>query len=84
MPTPTTARRWARHYQLLDDFLGVFGDPAVTGNPNLDDLREGKPTVLFAATLERSAEHDQRRLLAVYGNSRLDEESAKELRCLMR
>ncbi len=33
-------------FQLRDDVLGVFGDPAVTGKPAGDDLREGKRTVL--------------------------------------
>ncbi|MDP9418075.1 MAG: polyprenyl synthetase family protein, partial [Actinomycetota bacterium] len=32
-------------YQLRDDMLGVFGDPASTGKPAGDDLREGKRTV---------------------------------------
>jgi len=35
-------------YQLRDDLLGVYGDPAVTGKPAGDDLREGKRTVLIA------------------------------------
>jgi geranylgeranyl diphosphate synthase type I len=35
-------------YQLRDDLLGVFGDPAITGKPAGDDLREGKRTVLIA------------------------------------
>jgi len=39
-------------FQLRDDVLGVFGDPAVTGKPAGDDLREGKRTYLVAATLE--------------------------------
>ncbi|MDO4685930.1 MAG: polyprenyl synthetase family protein [Corynebacterium sp.] len=39
-------------YQLRDDVLGVFGDPAVTGKPAGDDLREGKRTVLLATTLQ--------------------------------
>jgi len=34
-------------FQLCDDLLGVFGDPAVTGKPAGDDLRTGKPTVLL-------------------------------------
>ncbi|WP_343710282.1 bifunctional (2E,6E)-farnesyl/geranyl diphosphate synthase [Mycobacterium sp.] len=35
-------------FQLRDDVLGVFGDPAVTGKPCGDDLRCGKRTVLLA------------------------------------
>ena len=38
-------------FQLRDDLLGVFGDPAVTGKPAGDDLREGKRTVLVARAL---------------------------------
>ncbi len=34
-------------FQLRDDLLGVFGDPAVTGKPASDDLRTGKPTALL-------------------------------------
>lgn len=37
-------------FQLRDDILGVFGNPAVTGKPAGDDLREGKRTVLVART----------------------------------
>jgi geranylgeranyl diphosphate synthase type I len=38
-------------FQLRDDILGVFGDPAETGKPAGDDLREGKRTVLVATAL---------------------------------
>ncbi|MCL3836739.1 polyprenyl synthetase family protein [Aeromicrobium duanguangcaii] len=39
-------------FQLRDDVLGVFGDPADTGKPAGDDLREGKRTVLVARTAD--------------------------------
>ncbi|MFD4026843.1 polyprenyl synthetase family protein [Streptomyces sp. NPDC058576] len=35
-------------FQLRDDLLGVFGDPALTGKPSGDDIRDGKPTYLLA------------------------------------
>jgi geranylgeranyl diphosphate synthase type I len=35
-------------FQLRDDLLGAFGDPAVTGKPSGDDLRDGKCTLLLA------------------------------------
>lgn len=41
-------------FQLRDDLLGVFGDPATTGKPAGDDLREGKRTVLVARAMGRA------------------------------
>ncbi|MCW2505631.1 MAG: polyprenyl synthetase [Actinomycetia bacterium] len=43
-------------FQLRDDVLGVFGDPAETGKPAGDDIREGKRTVLIAKALARATE----------------------------
>jgi len=45
-------------FQLRDDVLGVFGDPAVTGKPSGDDLRSGKRTVLLAEAMELAAKSD--------------------------
>lgn len=45
-------------FQLRDDVLGVFGDPAVTGKPSGDDLRSGKRTVLVAEATELAEQTD--------------------------
>ncbi|MFF8601217.1 polyprenyl synthetase family protein [Streptomyces sp. NPDC015232] len=37
-------------FQLRDDLLGLFGDPARTGKANADDLRGRRPTALLAET----------------------------------
>ncbi|KAA6212183.1 polyprenyl synthetase family protein [Streptomyces albofaciens JCM 4342] len=41
-------------FQLHDDLLGVFGDPAETGKPSGDDIREGKLTYLTAVARARA------------------------------
>ncbi|MEV6305882.1 polyprenyl synthetase family protein [Actinoplanes sp. NPDC051861] len=42
-------------FQLRDDLLGVYGDPAVTGKPAADDLRTGKPTTLMMLAIEMAS-----------------------------
>jgi len=43
-------------FQLRDDLLGAFGDATVTGKPVGQDLREGKPTALYAIAIRRAAD----------------------------
>jgi geranylgeranyl diphosphate synthase type I len=71
-------------FQLRDDLIGVFGPPDHTGKSNIDDLREGKPTVLISLALERSNAAQATRLRAQYGRPDLDSAGADELRELIR
>ncbi|MEU0991500.1 polyprenyl synthetase family protein [Streptomyces sp. NPDC005953] len=41
-------------FQLRDDLLGVYGEPAVTGKPSGEDLRDAKPTYLRAVAVQRA------------------------------
>jgi geranylgeranyl diphosphate synthase type I len=66
-------------FQLRDDLLGVFGDPARTGKPAGDDLREGKRTVLVARALASTDDAD-RRLLAGSLGADLDEDGVAAAR----
>lgn len=70
-------------FQLRDDLLGTFGDPASTGKSNTDDLRGGKPTALLALTAEVT-DADGRRLLAkLVGDPDLNADEAQSVRELM-
>ena len=54
-------------FQLRDDLLGAFGDPSVTGKPVGEDLRDGKPTPLYALALARAGAEDAEILERRYG-----------------
>ena len=45
-------------FQLRDDLLGIYGDPAHTGKPAGDDLREGKRTAIIAYLLDTLSGED--------------------------
>lgn len=66
-------------FQLRDDVLGVFGDPAETGKPSGGDLREGKRTYLVAAALERADERQRDVVRRLLGDPELDEAGVAEL-----
>jgi geranylgeranyl diphosphate synthase type I len=70
-------------FQLRDDVLGVFGDPATTGKPAGDDLREGKRTVLVAHTLAGANATDAARLEKRRGDPSLDEDGVEVLRAII-
>ena len=67
-------------FQLRDDLLGVFGDPAQTGKPAGDDLREGKRTVLVALALEHADPSSVRLFDKLLGVQDLSEAGVDELR----
>ncbi|HEX2283334.1 MAG TPA: bifunctional (2E,6E)-farnesyl/geranyl diphosphate synthase [Mycobacterium sp.] len=71
-------------FQLRDDVLGVFGDPAVTGKPSGDDLRSGKRTVLLAEAVELAEKSDPvaAKLLRTSIGTELSDAQVKEL-CLV-
>ncbi|PWJ53714.1 geranylgeranyl diphosphate synthase, type I [Quadrisphaera granulorum] len=70
-------------FQLRDDVLGVFGDPAQTGKPAGDDLREGKRTVLVAYALGGASAAQADLLHRHLGDPHLDTDGVAALRRLM-
>jgi geranylgeranyl diphosphate synthase, type I len=70
-------------FQLRDDILGIFGDPAITGKPVTGDISEGKRTVLMALATERANSAQLRVLDRYVGDHRLTEADAAEVRAVI-
>lgn len=71
-------------YQLRDDLLGVFGDPAVTGKPAGDDVREGKRTVLIALARQRLPAPARAVVDELLGDPDLDDDQISVIRGTLR
>jgi geranylgeranyl diphosphate synthase, type I len=70
-------------FQLRDDVLGAFGDPAVTGKDGESDFREGKQTLLVALARERAASPDRRFLDERLGRHDLTPGDIERIRSLL-
>lgn len=67
-------------FQLRDDVLGLFGDPATTGKSDFDDLREGKRTMLIVRAHRLATATQCAVLSRDVGNPDLDEAGADRVR----
>jgi geranylgeranyl diphosphate synthase, type I len=61
-------------FQISDDIIGVFGEDKETGKSNMDDIREGKRTLLTVYALEHVSSDDKAFLRAQLGNESLTPE----------
>jgi geranylgeranyl pyrophosphate synthase len=58
-------------FQIADDILGMFGEDGATGKSSLDDLKEGKITVLMTYALEHASKSQRQELQLLLGNSNI-------------
>lgn len=65
-------------FQLVDDLIGVVGDPKLTGKSAGNDLREGKKTYPILLALENAKERDRETLRHVFGAK--DRASSSEIK----
>ena len=54
-------------FQIKDDELGLFGDPAKTGKPVGSDIAEDKKTLFRAALLDVASEDEKKKLDTIFG-----------------
>ena len=65
-------------FQIVDDLIGVAGDPTVTKKPVGNDLRQGKKTLPILLAMEKAKGHDREKLLRVFGIKNASDIEMKE------
>lgn len=65
------AMHTGRAFQITDDILGVFGEEFESGKSPLDDIREGKRTLLTVYALEHTGNGNKNFLIQMLGNHSL-------------
>ncbi|MCA9385062.1 polyprenyl synthetase family protein [Candidatus Dojkabacteria bacterium] len=70
-------------FQIQDDILGVFGDPEKLGKPNLDDIREGKMTLLVHHALKVGNESQKAIIEHSLGNPEFNSDMLEDVRKVM-
>lgn len=70
-------------FQVQDDWLGVWGDPALTGKVAADDIRRRKKSLPTLLLLERAESADRDRLLHLFDQPEIDPDQVSEVLELM-
>jgi len=64
-------------FQIVDDILGIWGDPQVTGKPAADDIRQRKKTLPIVRALEEEQRTGGKDLREIYQRETIGEESVE-------
>lgn len=70
-------------FQITDDILGIFGSDEKTGKTAMDDIREGKRTVLTLYALNHASDEDKVMLDRSLGNEALTAEEFEECKRIL-
>jgi len=71
-------------FQIVDDLLGVIGDPKITGKPVGGDLREGKKTLPIFLAISKADSNERKLIERVHGNSSATDEEIEKAVSLIR
>ena len=56
-------------FQLIDDLIGIAGDPKLTGKSVGNDIREGKKTYPILLALKNAKENERNKIFKVFGKN---------------
>ncbi len=56
-------------FQIVDDLIGIIGDPKITKKPVGNDIREGKKSLPILMALKQAKGQEKRNILKAFGNN---------------
>ncbi len=65
-------------FQLVDDLIGITGDPSVTGKAVGNDLREGKKTYPILLALRHADGENRSKILRIFGRKNASSDDLKQ------
>jgi geranylgeranyl diphosphate synthase type I len=66
-------------FQIMDDILGIWGDPQITGKPICDDLRTKKKTLPVLHALETERKRGKRTLRDLYSREEIGDDDIERM-----
>jgi len=70
-------------FQLVDDYLGVYGDVSITGKSNSSDIRERKHTYLIEQAIINATKSQKQQINKILGNPSIDEPMINSARAII-
>ncbi|MEO9308205.1 MAG: polyprenyl synthetase family protein [Nitrososphaera sp.] len=64
----TFGRNLGIAFQIIDDLIGVTGDPKITKKPVGNDIREGKKSLPILMAIKKASKQERRIILKAFGN----------------
>ena len=65
----TFGRNLGIAFQIIDDLIGVIGDPKITKKPVGNDIREGKKSLPILMAIKKANNQEKKIILNAFGNS---------------
>ncbi|MBQ9834331.1 MAG: polyprenyl synthetase family protein [Bacilli bacterium] len=65
-------------FQIKDDLLGMFSDQTTLGK-TINDIKEGKQTIIYKYAIDKASEYDLKFINRYYGNPLIDEINTKKI-----
>src|SRR5713226_6412230 len=79
----TFGRNLGAAFQIIDDLIGIIGDPKVTKKPVGNDIREGKKSLPILMAIRRAKGQERKTILGAFGNSSVSKNELEKAVCMI-